>query len=196
MENIVVLLVGYPGVGKLTISKELTHYMDNVHILDNHMFNNLIFPMADFGSNIIDHPMWKYIRRIKRAVYDFVIEEADKKNSFILTGFFIDDENDIRSYNNIVDLAKQRSATFIPVKLVCDINELMLRVESKVRKDNYKLSDADQLSSLIEKTKSLIQIEHTNKLELDVTNMRADEAAKHIFDHICDRCVRRAKSID
>ncbi|MFP3021702.1 MULTISPECIES: hypothetical protein [unclassified Wolbachia] len=43
----IIYLIGFSGNGKLTIAKELCNIIDGV-IVDNNLFNNIIFDMIDF----------------------------------------------------------------------------------------------------------------------------------------------------
>ncbi len=51
---VTIYLLGFPGVGKLTIAKHLKNQIPNSEILDNHLSNDCIFPFADTDPSKID----------------------------------------------------------------------------------------------------------------------------------------------
>jgi len=171
MENVIIYLLGYPGVGKLTIANKISTCVKNTHVVDNHKINNLIFPFVDLSKDLNDHPLWPYIGKIRDVVFRFIVNEADAKHNFIFTAFLLEEEKHKVAYNKMLNLAEQRQAKFIPVKLLCDKDIIKKRMQSEERKQNFKLTDTKILDDYFINRPGLININHPNLLSLDITNL-------------------------
>ncbi|GLR60602.1 hypothetical protein GCM10007919_53310 [Rhizobium indigoferae] len=68
--GVFVLLLGFPGVGKLTIAKELGSLL-SAKIIDNHWFNNPILRLLDEDQTApLPEGVWEYTGRVRQAVLD------------------------------------------------------------------------------------------------------------------------------
>ncbi|MFB2607955.1 chloramphenicol phosphotransferase, partial [Rhizobium phaseoli] len=66
--SVFVLLMGFPGVGKLTIATELSSVFP-AKIIDNHWFNNPILRLLDDdGATPLPKGIWEYTGRVRQAV--------------------------------------------------------------------------------------------------------------------------------
>ena len=83
--GLIVCLVGFPGVGKLTIAKILSR-MIGAKIVDNHWINDPILGLiADDGSKSAPAAIWPQVAKVREAVLDTISTLAPAGASFIFT---------------------------------------------------------------------------------------------------------------
>ncbi|MGO6761239.1 chloramphenicol phosphotransferase [Rhizobium ruizarguesonis] len=181
--SVFVLLLGFPGVGKLTIARELGSLI-SAKIVDNHWFSNPILRLLDEeGTAPLPKGVWEYTARVRQAVLDAITAYSGPSANFIFTHAGVEgDERSARTYQQFVDAATQRAA-FVPVRLLCAEEELARRVSSPARRDHLKTTDVETSRSRSQKA-VVLDIPHPNALTLDVTFRSPLESAAAIRDHV------------
>ncbi|MBX5068618.1 chloramphenicol phosphotransferase [Rhizobium lentis] len=172
-----VLLIGFPGVGKLTIAKELSPLLA-AKVIDNHWFNNPILRLLDDdGTTPLPSGIWKYTGRVRQAVLDAIVDHAPPTANFIFTHAGLGgDERSIRTFQQIADAARQCEALLVPVRLLCDEEELARRVTMPARRERLKSIDA-QASRERSRRAQVLDPQHRFTLNLDVTSKTAEASA-------------------
>lgn len=182
--SLIVYIFGFPGVGKLTIAKELQKHLKDCCLVDNHSVNNVLFPLVDRNLAVWNKNFWSNINKIWDVVSDTIIHQSPPSRSFIVTNVLLNKSpGDQHWYKRIFNTAKTRGSVFIPVRLHCGIREHKRRIVSRGRRERHKLDDVDVIEIMHERRK-VLKVRHKNLLELDVTNMSARKAAGSIFRHI------------
>lgn len=176
-KSCIVYLIGKPGTGKYTIAQELEK--TGFIICDNQLINNPIFALLNYdGFSKIPEIGWNAIGRIRAAVFDFISREQN--NNYVLTNCLYEDEGDRRCYLQVESMTLKRDSLFIPVKLLISEEEQLRRITQPSRKNRWKSIDPKD----VYQTKTLIEIEHANLLELDVSELSAFQVAEKILTHI------------
>jgi hypothetical protein len=87
-----------------------------------------------------------------RSVVERTIEELSPREwTFVFTNFPLkDDPFQVAIFNNRT-LAERRDASFLPVVLTCDVDELLRRVQSPGRDARQKLRDPGVAEELIKR---------------------------------------------
>jgi hypothetical protein len=83
-------------------------------------------------------------------------------------------------YEQVKKMAETRGSFFVPVRLLIYRDEHLKRVTSSDRRERWKSIDP---RDVYDET-PLLSIIHPNLLELDVSNLSAENAAKEIATHI------------
>ncbi|MBW8791862.1 MAG: AAA family ATPase [Rhizobium leguminosarum] len=180
--SVFVLLVGFPGVGKLTIARELGSLI-SAKIVDNHWFNNPILRLLDEDAPL-PKGIWEYTARVRQAVLDAITAYSGPSANFIFTHAGVEgDERSARTYQQFVDAATQRAAVFVPVRLLCAEEELARRISSPARRDHLKTTDVETSRSRSQQA-VVLDIPHPHALTLDVTFRSPLESAAAIRDHV------------
>jgi predicted kinase len=181
--SFVACLVGFPGVGKLTIAHALAT-MTGASVVDNHWINDPIVKLvAKDSSAPVPAEVWPQVARVRAAVLDTIATLVPADRNFIFTYAGSDeDPADRAAFDEYHDVARRRGACFIPVRLLCAEAELVRRIQSPERR-RKKLMDPDDASH---NAKFLTPLDPrlAGTLSLDVTNLVPEAAASAIFDHI------------
>jgi hypothetical protein len=183
MHNTIVYLIGYPGVGKLTIAKAVCE-RTGAKLVDNHMANNPIFSiMGADGLTSIPEAAWDRVKAIRDVLFDAILHVAPKASSFVLTNVLLDDDGDKALFEQVGNLADQRGSLFVPVILQCEEREHLKRVTAPGRAENYKDVQPSSLKKLIAE-RPLLLIAHPHLLKLDTTHLSPQEATDRVLNHI------------
>jgi len=176
--TIIVYLIGKPGVGKYTIAKALASDYGFI-LCDNQLINNPIFELLQYdGYTKIPDFAWDSIARIRTEIFEFLTKIP--QNNYILTNNLYDDDGDKRLYEQVKKMAETRGSLFVPVRLLINQSEHLKRVINPSRRERWKSIDPQDVYD----ETPLLPIIHPHLLELDVSNLSANEAAKKITNHI------------
>jgi hypothetical protein len=184
MKNVLVYLIGFAGVGKLTTARKLTELMD-ARVVDNHWINNPIFGLIDRDHGVRLPPsIWEQTRKVRHAVLETIATLSSPNANFILTNSLADDDaEDRRIYEAVRMTAERRKALFVPVRLLCDEEQLMKRVVSPERAAHMKrmnpVAAADEL-----RMQTPLLTHHANELTLETSTITPDASARLIHEHV------------
>ncbi len=170
----IVHINGWPGTGKLTIARHLAEHL-GARLADNHTLINPAEALFARGT-----PLYRSLRAtVRTAVLDHV-RQAEAQQSFLFTDALSDDEFDSRAFNDYATLAADRGARFVAVVLDCSMEENLKRLTRAGRSKAHKLTDPDVLMDLRSRH-VLLKGKCDQLIELDVTALGADEAAREIL---------------
>ncbi|RYE05980.1 MAG: hypothetical protein EOP33_01885 [Rickettsiaceae bacterium] len=173
---VVLYLVALAGTGKYTIAQEFIKY--GYKIIDSHLINNAIFSLIKHDIDSIDDKAWQAVRQIRQIVINFALSlEAN----IVFTNELLNTTGDSKLYNKIVGFAQKKNALFVPVKLLISADERASRISNIQRTTRFKIIKDSRIESQIP---SLFPPTHENLLEIDVTNLNPEAAAKQILDFI------------
>ncbi|EJU13872.1 hypothetical protein LH128_06492 [Sphingomonas sp. LH128] len=186
----IVHLNGWPGVGKLTIGRELATRL-NARLIDNHLLHDVALACTHFS----DPDRWPLYEVVRHAAYAALLKRPTSEIFVMTNAFCVASERELIGWQHVVDLAVARNCSLIPVVLTAETEENVRRLES-VSRSNRKLKDSDTFRSFI--AADVIQRPDVPELiELDVTNMSAENAAGALRERIVDLVVQGlAKATD
>lgn len=174
-------LNGFPGVGKLTVAKELAG-LTGARLIDNHALINLAYLATEQGT-----PEYlEFLTRITDALYDTLVNTPSIKNLILTNALAEGIEDDEMRFNKVAELARRRQELFVPVYLKCNVDENKARVIQPERASKQKLVNPEALENLQKKYKIYHPASVPNGLEIDVTKLSAQDTAQMIKAH-CDR---------
>ena len=155
-EKSVIFLNGFPGTGKLTIAKDICR-QSNILLYDNHTSNNVLFSLftQEQIDNLPNDRLSDERQKINDVIYQTFIQHVPKENSYVFTGGCMDGrENTRKHYKEFEDLQEnKRGATFLPIQLICERQELLKRVTSNERAKKHKLRNVKILEDILNKNK-------------------------------------------
>jgi predicted kinase len=172
-----VMINGFPGVGKLTIARLLAAKLD-ARLLDNHtIFNpaNALFRR--------DNPLWSSLRHaLTSAVHDHLARDTSAK-PIIMTGSFGDSPADQTAYASVIGVAQKRNCPFVAITLTAHIDENARRLSTPERAERHKLVDEAALRDLYSRA-TLLQPIGVPHVALDVTSLTPAQSAAALYDAI------------
>src|SRR5215813_5232698 len=129
-----IYLIGFAGCGKLTIAQAIQMRYDCI-LVDNHLVNNVIFSLIDpDGKTRLPDKVWENVCRVRSAALDTIRDLAKPGRAFIFTNELLEgDERAGQAFLEIADLARSRSALFLPVRLTIAPGELARRISAPGR---------------------------------------------------------------
>jgi len=175
----IVYLLGYPGVGKYTVAREIARLTGAV-VVDNQVINHPILvllrwdPTSDLPPGTLDRAA-----PIRDAVLSALEEIAPRDLSYVLTNVLDDEEGCRDLYERVKQIAARRGSVFLPVVLTCDLEEQLRRVTAEERVARLKIADADKVAAYVRSTRLLVP-DDPHLLELDTTHLDPADAAAEI----------------
>jgi hypothetical protein len=182
MQNTIIYLIGFFGIGKYSIAKELAK-VANLKIVDSHYIINPVYSIvADENHELPSmNLIWDEAMLVRKAVLK-AMEKAPLTRNFVLTDDLIEDSGSHHDFQSVQQMAQQRNATFVPVVLFCELEEYLHRVSDAQRLERMKSTDALQAAAY-HKSSQLFASKHPNELVLDVTLLKPEAAARVILQH-------------
>ena len=184
MNGAIIYLIGFSGCGKLTIARAIQARVDCI-VAHNHLINNVIFSLIDAdGKSKLPKAVWENVKRVRSAAFDTIRDLAKPGRTFVLTNTLVDgDAEDAEWFQDVVQLARERNALFLPVRLTISPEELARRVVSPGRAEQFKATDPVIAFKQANQSQVLKPQGH-DVLELDITAMTADAAAGRIVERL------------
>jgi len=181
-----VYLFGFAGSGKLTIAKAIAERWDCI-LVDNHSINNVIFGLIDIdskGTRELSEQVWEAVIRVRHAALDSIRKLSRPGRNFLFTNELIEGvERHHVWFHEVAQVAADRGALFLPVRLLVDADELERRITSPEREEKLKLTNPEAARDRSE-NEDVLRPEGYDHLELDVTRLEPEESAKRILDDL------------
>jgi hypothetical protein len=184
LENTIVALIGFAGTGKYTLGRELCE-RTGARLIHNHLINNPIFTVvgAD-GVTQLPTGVWDRVEEIRATVYQAIRELSPPEMSFVIT-MELRESNplDHLAFEDLAELAIARQSRFVPIRLICGVDELCRRVA-----DPGRVAMLKEISPELARKKGLedevLNVPHPNLRTLDVTKRTVSGSVDAILDEI------------
>ena len=173
-----IMLNGYPGVGKLTIARELVGLVGG-RLLDNHSIYNIAFALTDFKSAAF----YEAVRSAQRLADDLIAALPDETPIILTEALSLGSEWTDECWRRVLRLSESRGQLFV-VHVLCDLHENRQRIQSQDRAERRKPRDPAMAERYHALAKPLVGGDADHCLRLDVTELSEAEAAGAIFSWI------------
>lgn len=173
----IIYLLGYPGVGKASIASLLTE-ATGAELLDNHYWNEQVFPKYDFGDNDpVPEAALQEVDKARTATIQRIREHAEGFQGAIFTNkLYAGNARHESRYREVVETAEILDAPLIIFNLQCDSEEALRRGQTASRAERKKLVDPAALARERD-TYDMMAIDHPLQVNLDVTGYTAGQSA-------------------
>lgn len=181
--NCIILLMGIAGTGKRTIAEAIVR-QSNFKLVHHHSWTDPILNLLGTDESVwwsLDEKGWAKLNEARDIIFSTISDVCPHDTNFVITFEMLDkDPYHQIFYDKVLEIVKKRNSLFIPVRLICDTEELIIRSQAKDRKIYFKTSDIN-LIKMRSKQHEVFYSKHNNEMTLDVTKIAADEAANKIL---------------
>ena len=183
-ENTMVALIGFAGTGKYTIGRELCE-RTGARLIDNHLINNPIFKVVNAdGVTALAPGVWDLVKEVRATVYKAIRELSPPDMSFVFTmELRQSNTGDHAAFWDLAALATARQSRFVPIRLICGVEELCRRVVDPARAAMLK-ETSPELARKKSAEDSVLNVPHPNIRTLDVTKRTASGSVDAILDEV------------
>jgi len=184
LDNTLIVLIGFAGAGKYTVGRALAA-RTGARLVDNHLINNPVLTVvgAD-GVTPLPAAVWDKVGSIRRLVYEAIREISPPGLSFIFTLELREsDPAAHRAFLDLQELAAARRSLLVPVRLLCDVEELCRRVSDPARAERLKEVSPDNARKKCAEH-AVLSPKHENVRTVDVTAKSPDEVVDVIVREI------------
>lgn len=173
----IVHLNGWPGVGKFTVGKALAERL-GARLIHNHLLHDVAIVCAGFQ----DADRWPLYEAVREAAYAALARRPASEVFVMTNALCVNSARERAAWHHVVDLAMKRNVPLIPIVLSAEFEENARRIGSAER-SGYKLADAEVLRAFMQ-IDSIQRPNVPELLELDVTNLSAEEAAEALAGRV------------
>ena len=176
--------MGFAGTGKYTIARALSNHT-GAKLIDSHLINNSIFTAVNAdGVTPLAAEVWDKVKQIRRIVYDTIRDLSPAGMSFIFTSELRQNNPaDYVAFAEVRKLANARGSLFVPIRLVCDVEELCRRIVSPDRRE--RLKDINPESARRKSAEDMVLApRHSNLRTIDVTTRSPQSTVAAILKEI------------
>lgn len=143
--SFVLALTGFPGVGKLAVARAIKAETEQqghaTLVVDNHWINNPIFGLIEQdGVTPLPSGVWEQVGSVNDAVFKTLEQFTPRHWNIVLTAY-LDGTSDTGWIPAARRIAESRYASFLPVRLVCDVEENVRRITEPQRRSRMKSID-------------------------------------------------------
>ncbi|KAG4289877.1 hypothetical protein FPRO06_04699 [Fusarium proliferatum] len=172
----------YPGIGKLTIAKELQQLLPDSKVYHNHLLIDPVDALVE-RSSAGYHEMRTGLRR--HVLNEVATSEYTKGKTWIFTDAREASAAGEMGAKDYEAAARKRGVSFISIVLECEIEENIRRAMSSKRSQSIsaKFTDETLLRPILEKEK-IYRFGNENELVLNVTKLSSNESALRIKEHV------------
>jgi len=186
MQSGLFVLTGFPGTGKLTVARSLAGLLqsqgETVRVVDNHWINNPVFGLVEEdGVTPLPSSIWDRVGEVAASIIR-TVEELTPKTWHVIFTAYLDGETDTGYLPRLEAASDIRHSVFVPVRLLCDVDELARRIVAPDRRKRMKSTDPEEPFRLAAQGEPY-DSGHADGLSLDITNIGEDFAATQILDH-------------
>jgi predicted kinase len=187
MKNVIVYLVGPPGVGKYTVGKLVAERLP-AKLLDNHFWSNPIFEVVEPDGRPLPAGVWDRTNDVLSAVLETVALFGPAGRNYVFTHAVSDAGGHPLDWiiaGRILWVAERRQANLLVVRLACGERQLRERISREERRQRFKTTDAGQAQALA--SLAPFPINHDWVLDLDTSGLSVAEAADRIEGELKSR---------
>ena len=187
MKNVIVYLVGPPGVGKYTVGKLIAGRL-SAKLLDNHFWSNPIFEVVEPDGTPFPAGVWDRANDVRSAVLETIALFGPPGRNYVFTHAVSDPGGhpiDWVIAGQIFWVVERRRAGLLVVRLACGEEQLRERISSEERRHRFKTTDAAKARSLA--SLAPFPINHDWVLDLNTSALSPADTADRIEAELLSR---------
>lgn len=187
LKNNIILLMGIAGTGKKTIGEAIAQQDHHVKLAHHHTWIDPILKLLGDDDQVwwsLDEKGWDAINQAHDLILNTIVDVCPKESSFAITAELLANNPFHQHYlNKVRNAAIRRGATLTPVRLICELDELLNRVQNNERLAYFKTRDVALIKKrFIEEQVLFSQL--PTELTLDVTHLTPESSAAKILEWV------------
>jgi tRNA uridine 5-carbamoylmethylation protein Kti12 len=167
----IIVLYGLPGIGKLTVAKELAK-ITNHKLFHNHLTYEAVYSILDRK----DKDFWDIVNKMRFNLFKVALQ---KKVNLIFTTCYSGKESD-KFIKGLISFAKKEKINLKFVHLICNEDELIKRISNEDRKKYNKLTSKKEIRKQIKKMGINLEIPYSKSFNINNTKKSPKAVAKMI----------------
>lgn len=187
LENHIILLMGIAGTGKMTIARSIANQNPSFKLVIHDIWTKQILELVGENAQAwwqLDEKGWMAINKMRDVMFYTMAEVCPKETNFVLaTEMLAKDPYHQNYFEKVQNTAAIRGSIVTPVRLICDLDELLKRVQSNERAVYFKTRDVELIKKRFTEEEVFFS-KLPNELTLDVTHLTSDEAAEKILQWV------------
>lgn len=175
----IIVLYGPPGVGKLTVAKQLAR-LTGYKIFHNQLTLDPV--VAIVGFDFENKEAFDLVDKYRLEILGIAAKQ--RVPGVIFTTLYGGTAGEERWFKQLVGRTKRYGAKVYFVQLMCDIDELKRRIPRKDRKRYWKLVNLKKLGPLMDKFDIFSKVRSQKSVSIDNTRLPPIATAKRIKQYI------------
>lgn len=182
--NNIILLMGIAGTGKMTIGEAIVKQNPHFKLVTPDSSINPVLKLLGDNEQVmwsLDEKGWAAVNQALDVTLYTIAEVCPKESNFVITSEMLADNPYHQNYfARVQHAAARRAATLTPVRLICELDVLLDRVQNNSRLAYFKTRDIE----LIKKRFAEEQVFFSKmpaEFTLDVTYLTPDVSAEKII---------------
>ncbi len=173
VDDVIVHINGWPGVGKLTVAREAARKL-GARLLDNHTLHDVAIRLCERGTP----EYWDLYYEVRDLAYRRVRAMPAGQSLVMTNALLTEDARDREAWEAVKQLAADRVDTLFAVTLECSLDENVRRVCSEDRRDRKMIDPQPLIEWRAQYT--LLTDETIPSLRIDNTGRSPDHVAQEI----------------
>jgi hypothetical protein len=184
LRNTLIVLIGFAGTGKYTVGRLLSE-RTGAKLIDNQLINMPLFTAVDAdGVTTLPAAIWDKVSGIRRLVYETIAEIAPPGLSYIFTFEMRGSEPAAHAaFRDLETLAAARESVLVPIRLLCDVEEICRRIANPSRAARLKDLSPDNARRKAA-AHTVLDPRHENTRTFDTTALSPEECADNILREV------------
>ncbi len=187
LTNNIILLTGIAGTGKMTIGETIVKQNPHIKLAIPDIWFGPVLKLLGDNEQVmwsLDEKGWAAVNQALDVMLYTIAEVCSKESNFVITSEMLADNPYHQNFfERIQHAATKRAATLTPVRLLCELNELLFRVQNKSRSAYFKTRDVELIKKRFTEEQVFFS-KMPNEFTLDVTHLTPDESAANIMQWV------------
>lgn len=189
LTNNIILLMGIAGTGKMTIGEAIVKKNPHFKLATHDAWVEPVLKLLGDNEQVwwsLDEKGWAAVNQVLDVMLHTIAQVCPKESNFVITSEMLADNSYHQNYfDRIQQAATKRDAILTPVRLVCELDQLLDRVQDNSRLAYFKTRDVELIKKRFAEEQVFFS-KMPNEFTLDVTHLTPDTSAAKIMQWIAD----------
>lgn len=187
LTNNIILLMGIAGTGKMTIGESILKQNPHFKLVTPDSSLDPVLKLLGDNEQVwysLDEKGWAAVNQALDVTLYTIAEVCPKENNFVITSeMLVDNPYHQNYFERVQRAAAMRGAILTPVRLICELNELLNRVQNTGRSAYFKTRDAELITKRFADEQVFFS-KMPNEFTLDVTHLTPEASAEKIMQWV------------